>query len=160
MSAQPRSDGVHSKSIPDLIAKLLAERQEMLVLLTRLAELKPYRESKRVQPVLQRFCQVLVDYVALGHFEVYQCLDESAAASAHCRRVKALARELYPRIAETTERAIAFNDRYDTAEHCRALDGLCADLSGLGEHLANRIELEDRLIAAIGLPAPAAAASG
>ncbi len=160
MSDQSKPDGVHSKSIPDLIAKLLAERQQMLVLLSRLAELKPYREAKRVQPVLQRFCQVLVDYVALGHFEVYQCLDESSSDSKHCQRIKTMARELFPRIAETTEQAIAFNDRYDTAEHCRILDGLCNDLSHLGEQLANRIDLEDRLIAAIRHPATTPAVSG
>ncbi|MDX1656118.1 MAG: Rsd/AlgQ family anti-sigma factor, partial [Candidatus Competibacteraceae bacterium] len=79
MIAEPQSDLLHSKAMPDLIVKLLAERQEVLVLLNELVQLKPYREAARVQPVLQQFCQVLVDYVALGHFEVYQCIDDNAS---------------------------------------------------------------------------------
>ena len=149
MIAEPQSDLLHSKAMPDLIVKLLAERQEVLVLLNELVQLKPYREAARVQPVLQQFCQVLVDYVALGHFEVYQCIDDNASDSEHCRRVKALAKELFPPISATTERAIAFNDRYDTSQYCRVLDTLCQDLSQLGEDLATRIELEDRLIGTI-----------
>ena len=49
----------------------------------------------------------------------------------------------------TTEVAVAFNDRYDNEQDCRDLGHLDDDLSGLGEHLADRIELEDRLISAI-----------
>lgn len=149
MVAQMQSDPVHSKALPDLIGKLLAERQEILVLLNRLAGLKSYDHEvvAEAQPLLQRFCQVLVDYVALGHFEVYQCFEDHVGDTAHCRLIKRLARELYPRIHETTRVAIDFNDRYDSQE--QAWGVLCEDLSRLGEQLATRIELEDRLITAI-----------
>lgn len=148
MVAEAQVDHIHSKALPDLIVKLLAERQEMLVLFNRLAEVKPFSRTAQAQTLLQRFCQVLMDYVALGHFEVYQCIEDGAGDSERCRRIKALARELYPRIAETTESAVGFNDRYDYTRGgpTHSLNG---DLSRLGEELATRIELEDRLIAAI-----------
>lgn len=153
MIVEPQSaDPIHSKAMPDLIAKMLAERQEMLVLFNQFVELKPYTSVAAVQPLLPRFCQVLVDYVALGHFEVYQCLEENAGNTEHCRRVKQLAQELYPHIAATTQAALEFNDRYDCEDHCEVLDTLCEDLSRLGEQLATRIELEDRLITAIKTP--------
>lgn len=152
MIVEPQSDPIHSKAMPDLVAKMLAERQEILVLFNCLVELKPFTAVSPVQPLLQQFCQVLVDYVALGHFEVYQCLEENAGDTEHCRRVKQLAQELYPRIAETTQAALDFNDRYDCEDHCEILDALCEDLSRLGEQLATRIELEDRLITAIKNP--------
>jgi len=147
MHADVQTDHVHSKSLPDLIAKLLLARQQLLVLFQRLGELRPYTTQARPQLLLQQFCQLLVDYIALGHFEVYQCFEEHASDSAHCRRVKRLGRELYPAILLTTTAALDFNDSY-TGEG-RALTELDAALSGLGEQLATRIELEDRLITAL-----------
>ncbi len=150
-----RRDYIHSKAVPVLITKLLTERQEILVLFNQLVEMKPYDKAAAVQPLLQQFCQVLVDYIALGHFEVYQCLEGNVDDTEHCRRVKGLIRELYPRIVETTQTAIDFNDRYDGKEPSEMVEDLCINLSRLGENLAARIELEDRLITAIKLSSPA-----
>lgn len=149
MSIEARIDPIHSKAAPDLVAKMLAERQEMLVLFNRLAKLKPYTDALPVQPLLQRFCQVLMDYLALGHFEVYQCLEDCTVEVRNSCRFKKLKTELYPRITMTTEAAVAFNDRYDTELHCKDLTTLDADLSRLGEQLADRIELEDQFIGAM-----------
>ena len=149
MTTETQVDYVHSKALPDLIVKLITERQEVLVLFNRLAELKPYTEIVPTQALLQRFCQTLMDYMALGHFEVYQSLADGVGDSELCCRVRRLAEELYPHIAQTTENAVIFNDRYDGPSFSSSVNGLGSDLSWLGEHLATRIELEDRLIAAI-----------
>jgi regulator of sigma D len=152
MSVKAQSDPVHSKAVPDLLAKLLVERQEMLVLFNRLVVRKPYAAIAALRPLLQRFCQVLVDYIALGHFEVFECLEDDAGDTKCFRRIKRLAKELYPRIAVTTQLALDFNDRYDFKKRCETLDTLYSDLSRLGEQLAIRIELEDRLLSAIKSP--------
>ncbi len=144
-----QSDLMHSKSLPALIAKLLAERQQLLVLFNRLGELKTCGALAAVQSLLQRFCQLLVDYMALGHFEVYQSLDGQAGDSQRYRRLKRLATALHPRIATTTQAALAFNDRYDCQAECEIHTAFWDDLSGLGEVLATRIELEDRLFQAV-----------
>lgn len=136
-----------------VLAKLQAERTEMLVLFCRLAGLELYPEVdakkadvKSVQRLLQQFCQILVDYIATAHFGVY----ERIAGGQERRRVAAeLAAQLYPRVARATEVALEFNDKYDCEDHCDNLDQLQQDLSALGEVLAERIELEDRLIQAI-----------
>ena len=147
-----QTDPRHSKSMPALIAKLLAERQEVLVLFNRLVQLKAFVAIATIQALLQCFCQALVDYVALGHFEVYQALEEHADDSDHCRQVRRLARQCHPGIVATTEAALMFNDCYDCQAHCEIRDSFWVELSRLGEELATRLELEDRLIAAIRTP--------
>lgn len=130
----------------DLIYKLNQERTEMLVLFCRTAGLEPYHSSQPIQEVLQRFCQVLIDYVAVGHFTLYERILNGTERR---QEVVRLAERLYPDIAETTDAAVSFNDKYDCEDHCEIGDGLSADLSALGEKLATRIALEDQLIAAL-----------
>jgi regulator of sigma D len=130
----------------ELVDKMVAERTEMLVIFCRLAGVEPYPATKPVQKLLQGFCQILVDYIAAGHFALYERIVEGTERR---REIQDLASQLYPRIAETTDDALNFNDKYDCEDHCIALGTLSADLSHLGEILAERIELEDQLIRAL-----------
>jgi len=130
----------------DLVAKLINERTEMLATFCRLAGIEPYTADKPVQKLLQEFCQILVDYVAAGHFALYERIVEGKERR---QEVADLAGEIYPRIADTTDAALDFNDKYDCEDHCTMLDALGTDLSQLGEELAVRIELEDRLLSAM-----------
>ena len=117
----------------------------MLTTFCRLAGVEPYHRSNESAPkLLQAFCQILVDYIAAGHFALYERIVEGKERR---REAIQIASEIYPRIAKTTDVALDFNDKYDCGDHCEALDSLAADLSKLGEELAARIELEDRLIA-------------
>ena len=63
-------------------------------------------------------------------------------------RISELAEKLYPRISETTEAALDFNDKYDCDES-EISEDLGNDLSRLGEELAVRVELEDQLLSAM-----------
>jgi regulator of sigma D len=135
----------------ELIEKLTRERTEMLVLFCRVAGLEPYSTEKPsvdrpMQEMLQDFCQVLVDYIAAGHFALYERIINGTERR---QAVVELAEELYPRITETTDAALDFNDKYDCEDHCEVIDGLWQDLSRLGAEIAMRIELEDRLISAL-----------
>ncbi len=130
----------------DVVGKLLAERTEMLATFCRLAGVEPYTPDKPVQKLLQDFCQILVDYVAAGHFAIYERIVEGKERR---REVSELAAQVYPRIAESTDVALDFNDKYDCEDHCTALDSLFSDLSKLGEELAVRIEYEDKLLSAM-----------
>lgn len=135
-----------------MLAKLQAERTEMLVLFCRVAGLQispddkgdtKKGDNKSVQMLLQEFCQILVDYIATAHFSVYERV---AGGTERRRTVADLADKLYPNIAETTQIALDFNDKYDCEDHCSNLHHLQNDLSKLGEVLAQRIELEDQII--------------
>jgi len=131
----------------DLVGKLVTERTEMLATYCRLAGIEPYSATdKSVQTLLQEFCQILVDYVAAGHFAVYERILEGKERR---QEVADIAAEVYERIARSTDMALDFNDKYDCEDHCTALDSLSKDMSQLGEELAVRIELEDRLLTAM-----------
>ncbi|MGB5741487.1 MAG: Rsd/AlgQ family anti-sigma factor [Sedimenticolaceae bacterium] len=129
-----------------MIRKLLNERQEMLAMFCRVAGLEPYNDASPGVDVLQEFCQVLIDYSAFGHFEIYERI---VAGRERRSQVVAVAREVYPRIAEASEVAVEFNDKYDASDHTLDLHQLDRDLSKLGEELAVRIEMEDRIIQAL-----------
>ena len=131
----------------DLVNKLVAERTEMLATFCRLAGIEPYTpDLEPVQKMLQEFCQILVDYIAAGHFALYERISEGKERR---QEVRDVAERVYPQIMKSTDTALDFNDKYDCEDHCTALDSLSADLSRLGEDLALRIELEDQLLATI-----------
>lgn len=143
------ADRLHSKALPDLVTKLLSARQRSLVLYHKLALLKSTTRFEVGQRyLLQRFQQALVDYLALGPFEVFQTLEEQPVDSPY-RRAREVGQQLYARIARTTQAALIFHDRYDGELSQGKLGALSADLSRLGEQLAVRIELEDQIVAAV-----------
>ncbi|MES9902251.1 MAG: Rsd/AlgQ family anti-sigma factor [Sedimenticola sp.] len=134
------------KLTQEMVDKWLLERQEMMVTYAQLAGLEAYPPEKPQKQLLRDFCQLLVDYIAFGHFEVY---DRITAGDERRSEVLEVANRVYPRISEVTEVAVAFNDRYDTSDHEQPMDHLDDDLSNIGEELASRIELEDQLVAAL-----------
>ena len=139
-------DQERRSSSQEVIQKLMAERTEMLALYCQIAGLDPFGKNSRGKhslELLQKFCQVLVDYIAAGHFSLYERVVNGTERR---QRIAGLADQLYPRIADTTEAALDFNDKYDCGDHCQIAASFDDDLSRLGEELATRIELEDKLL--------------
>jgi regulator of sigma D len=126
----------------ELIAKLNNERQEVMSLYCNFAELKPFSANDAVKSLLTQFSQILVDYVSLGHFGVYQRV---LSGNERRGRVLAVAQEIYPEFSTTTDAVISFNDKYDNVDEIEHFEDLEQDLSVIGENLAKRIDLEDRL---------------
>ena len=136
-NAQERWGGVHQ-----LIDRWLQERHELVRAYGALND-KPQAEVGSA-PDLHRFCEILVDYVSAGHFEVYEQLTVEAKAFGDQRGLE-LAKQIYPRIESITEVALAFNDRCDKGD-CADTASLGAELKRLGQLLHERFELEDCLI--------------
>ncbi|MDX1724576.1 MAG: sigma D regulator [Pseudomonas sp.] len=136
-NAQERWGGVHL-----LIDRWLQERQELVKAYTAISN-SPQVPITNAQP-LQRFCEILVDYVSAGHFEVYEQLTNEAKAFGDQRGLD-LAKQIYPRIEVITEVALAFNDRCDNGD-CHDSVSLGEELQRLGGLLHERFELEDCLI--------------
>lgn len=134
------------------IESLVKLRQDVVVSYCKLAGLSSFSarasEEHSVQPdQLRKFCQIMVDYTAMGHFEVYQRIIEG---NERRQAVRDVAAEVYPAIAETTDFLVDFNDKYDAFEATpEELDQLSTDLGKLGEMLSVRGELEDRILAAL-----------
>ena len=142
-SAKERWGGVS-----EIIDRWLRERQELIVRYCHLTSLEEFSDVEEVVRSFTEFCQILLDYVSAGHFEVYEQL-LSEAKEFNDGGVD-LANKLYPEIQKTTEAALDFNDRFDnTPEEAEELRELIPVLSRLGEQLEERFELEDTLIEAL-----------
>ncbi|BCX80867.1 regulator of sigma D [Methylomarinovum caldicuralii] len=146
MTQNPVSGNERRLQTSHIIEELLAERRQMWQLYWELAEMKPFDKHKEpLEQILDRFCQVMIDYISLGHFGVYRRIIEGTERR---QRVLEAAEKYYPAIAEATEVALKFNDQYENA-HLTDHDVLHQALSELGEALATRIELEDKLLSAM-----------
>ncbi len=129
-----------------MVEELLKERKQMWSLYWEVAKLKPFdQHQEALTGLLDRFCQVMIDYISLGHFGIYHRIVNGTE-----RRLGVLqaAEALYPAIAAATEVALKFNDLCENAQLTEP-DILLRELSKLGEALATRIELEDQLIASM-----------
>lgn len=130
----------------NLVEKMLQERREMLILLCEVSGLRPFNERESVEQSLQKFCEVLVDYIASAHFGLYERIAEGKERR---REVLSMAEKTYPFISKSTDAAMAFNDRYEAPSMDLIKEHLQNDISKLGEILTSRIEYEDQLIAAM-----------
>ena len=126
------------------ITELLEERQEVLVGYCELAALEAGGSPlDDILASLKQFNQMLVDYTALGHFEIYQRIMDGKERR---ESIKAIADEIYPIISRTTDYIVEFNDKYEGADDVDSIAPLADDLSLLGEAMASRIEKEDKLL--------------
>jgi regulator of sigma D len=133
-------------AVEDLLTRWLKERR---ALLSRYTEMVVLLESSSSSPAFENsqsaLCQVLVDYVSAGHFEVFHELINEAEAFADGSR--AVATQLLPGIGDTTEVILAYDEKYSVRDADNTK--LKRDLSALGEVLESRFVLEDRLIAGL-----------
>ena len=126
------------------INSLLEERQQVLVSMCSLAELEAGEvATETVIHNLRSFNQQLVDYTALGHFEIYERIIDGKERRGN---VKLVADRVYPTISETTQLFVEFNDKYEGVDEAESLTALYHDLSTIGEAMAERIESEDMLL--------------
>lgn len=137
-TAQERWGGVHK-----LIDRWLAERKQLVAEYTALRDRNVPAQTP--DTALESFCDVLVDYMSAGHFEVYEQLVREAEEFNDLGGI-ALAKQLYPRIETITQTAVQFNDRYGESTPDLDQDLMQERLSHLGGLLHERFELEDCLI--------------
>ncbi|WP_111980085.1 sigma D regulator [Algibacillus agarilyticus] len=131
-----------------VIDNWLEERQEWLVRYCQLAGLPPFEKKNQTLPEqteVQAFCQIMLDYLSAGHFEVYDQI--VAKCEIHGGESLQLARSLTPKISASTDTAVSFNDKYaDSQISDDDYERFDADLSKLGQIMEERFEFEDELI--------------
>ena len=98
---------------------------------------------------LSDFCGQLVDYVSAAHFEIYDYV--MAAYEAARGNGRTLAERIYVRLKKSSVQALDFHDKYAQVDDEQVLLELDKDLNILGEMLAERFSLEDRLVFAVSL---------
>ncbi len=131
--------------VSDLIDRWLRERQALIVRYCDLSNAPDFSQPEEVYREFSELCELLLDYVSAGHFEVYEQLMNEAME--YDDGGLEIAARIYPRISKTTQEMLAFNDLLDvsevTEEDMRAMYGR---VSYLGEIMEERFELEDLLI--------------
>jgi len=130
-----------------VIDNWLKERQAVLVAYCELAGLPPYTQTDSSLPSaidVKRFCQILLDYISAGHFEVFEsivadCKEKGPHSAAQAQKI-------YPQMNKSTDFALQFNDKYAELDEFKTLNGFDEDLANLGQFLEERFALEDQLI--------------
>ncbi len=132
--------------VSDLIDRWLKDRQQLIVHYMDISSVdEGARGDTSLNEKFTQLCEVLLDYVSAGHFEIYEQL--ITEAKEFDDGGIELAAKVYPRIQKTTEVALHFNDKLDGGKlDNEGLASLFDELSGLGENLETRFELEDFLI--------------
>jgi len=134
------------EAVEELLTRWLRERRELLGRYTEIVVALDSSLSGEAMEQRQRtLCELLVDYVSAGHFEVFNELLNEAVTFADGSG--ALAEKLIPEIVDTTEVILAYEEKY--GENVISGGKLKRDLSSLGEVLESRFVLEDRLIAGL-----------
>lgn len=137
-SAKERWGGVN-----EIIDRWLHERQQLLVSYCDLSNTKAFDEENVThQNQLKTLCQILVDYVSAGHFEIYDQLIKEGRDFGDKEGLKEAA-TLYQIIDNTTEALLDFNDKYQETDD---LTELVNDLSTMGQSLEPRFSAEDQMI--------------
>ncbi|MGL9722629.1 sigma D regulator [Sodalis sp. (in: enterobacteria)] len=124
----------------EFIDQWLQARKGLLVAYYHLIGLKPNKEKHTPldEEALDAFCHQLVDYLSAGHFHVYdRIVPEGETTSAL----------IYSALQENMQQIMALYDNHleSAIDHDNYL-AFQEALSGVGEALANRFILEDKLI--------------
>lgn len=140
-SAKERWGGVN-----DIIDQWLHNRQQLLVEYCGLSNIELFDErnpdhGKKVSTL----CQIMVDYLSAGHFEVYNQLIKEGQDFDDQQALDKAA-ELYKTIDATTETLLDFNDKYQETDD---LSTLAKDLSTIGQAFESRFEAEDQMISVL-----------
>ncbi len=133
------------KNIEDIAESLLNKRQQLLIKFCELAGLEPYTQSEPISVELKRFCQLLMDYSALCHFELFEGITNGEYGD---EKIRQIVHQVFPKIMQVTNTAVDFNDRYAEAQQT-PISKLSNDLSHLGEGLAVCFEIEDKILSMI-----------
>ncbi|MFT5706395.1 MAG: regulator of sigma D [Oceanospirillaceae bacterium] len=136
--AQERWGGVS-----DIIDSWLEGRQ---ILISHFVALPSQSIAHGLNERLSMFCDLLMDYLSSGHFEVYeQLLREGSEFDDGSLEEAQL---LFPLIQPTTDQALDFNDKFSLMQDpsVQEIREFAEQLSSLGEALESRFSLEDKMI--------------
>ncbi len=143
-----RSPQQQFEAVEQLLTRWLRERRELLGKYTEIVVgMDGLLDEEGLQRRQHVLCQLLVDYISAGHFEVYHELLEEAESFGDGSN--SLAEKVMPAIGDTTEVILAYEEKYSDSDSASENGKLKRDLSALGEVLESRFQLEDQLIAGL-----------
>lgn len=123
---------------------LKAERELLLVSYCDLLALD-IEDVASLPLSLKRFNQLLTDYAALGHFELFEAV--VAGGEALCGESAADLSQLLSTLRTETDSFLGFGERYAVSNSGCNLAQVSQDLEELGPVMAERFEVEDKFMA-------------
>lgn len=137
------------------ISQWLSTRQELIILFCSVdGRRNEDPNNNGIHKKLNYLCQVLIDYVTSGHFDIYVKLVQGSESLGEIdpefkEQQKQIVRLAMPLIDESTEIALAFNDKYaDALVDTEDMPALSKELNDLGLIMVKRFDVEDDLIEA------------
>ncbi len=129
--------------VSTIIDHWLEERQQLI---STFVSIPAQEAGAPLNSSVGEFCELLMDYLSSGHFEVYEQLLREGSEFADGSLEKS--QHLFPLIQPSTDQALDFNDAYSSLDKptLQQLCQLSRHLSELGETLEERFALEDQLI--------------
>ncbi len=132
------------------INDMIKARQELVLMYMKLLNVSLSRSSNRNDECypsyedVTAFCDHLIDYISHGHFDLYPKIIELMENASG--RSLSIANKVMPKIENTTEYLMRFNDKYAEDLDEKKMTSLKGDLAEVGKCLELRFRNEDRLI--------------
>ncbi|MFK5985444.1 MAG: Rsd/AlgQ family anti-sigma factor [Pseudomonadota bacterium] len=125
---------------------LLKSRDNTLSLYKQVMSYQPFAENPLLREVLEDLCEQLVDYSGKVHFALLNNIEGNFAEKPE---ILDIANNISRLLVENTQKILDFQDAYNGDVETTDIEQLTNKLSQVGEIIANRITLEDKLIDAI-----------
>lgn len=132
------------------INDMIKARQDLVLLYMKLLNVSLSRSSNRNNECypsyedITTFCDHLIDYISHGHFDLYPKIIELMENASG--KSLSIAHRVMPKIEQTTEYLMRFNDKYAEDMDEKKILSLKTDLCEVGKCLEIRFRNEDRLI--------------
>lgn len=127
---------------------LIEERQQLLAKYIDLLKID-IEDIEGLPEAITAFNQLLTDYAAIGHFELFEPLDN---AELRDESVRSVLSEIKVTLNQETDGFLRFSERYGKQQlDSSNLSGLVDDLEVLGLLMAQRFEKEDQFIELLAL---------
>lgn len=132
------------------INDMIKARQDLVLLYMKLLNVSLSRSSNRNDECypsyedITTFCDHLIDYISHGHFDLYPKIIELMENASG--KSLSIAHRVMPKIEQTTEYLMRFNDKYAEDMDEKKILSLKTDLCEVGKCLEIRFRNEDRLI--------------
>ncbi|MDI4659788.1 MULTISPECIES: sigma D regulator [Cobetia] len=140
-TAAERFRGVHQ-----LVDRWLDQRREMLVCFMDLHEACVNDLDQLEMTRVNRFIELLMDYISAGHFEVYPQLKEEGRVFEDTAAL-AVCEQLMQRLEPSTELVLSFDEDFSSPTRCQHYRARLPEwLARLQQGLTERFALEDQLI--------------
>lgn len=146
MLTQTNGPQDHIRRVDALVKHWLQDRQTLIAMMMAIKEEQGAKTGCSVLAQhVQSLCEVMMDYVSAGHFEIYDELMAEAEQRGSRHLAEGLA--LYPHLQVTTDVVLRFNDLHDGSAEADIIERLPMELVELLPALEQRFEIEDKMIA-------------